>query len=89
MRWRRFRLRSLMILVFLAALALGVFDRVRRVEQVDWHRVREVSFLVVPVALMVILKLSLSVSYRAKRPGITDRDQAEPGDPGLTSDRSF
>ncbi len=67
MRRPRFRLRSLMILVLIAALGLAAAAQVARMEPVDFDEIRERLALVGAFLILVLLKLGSVFAIRARR----------------------
>jgi hypothetical protein len=83
MQNRRFRIRSLMVLVFLSALALAAYDQAGRLDRLDLTRIKEGSILFVPFLIMVALKFGLVMASRAKRAASEESTRPTPPDDAL------
>ena len=64
---RRFRLKTLMILVFGFALAFGAVAEVSRMNVLEWKEAKQGAILLLPFLIMVGLKLGLVVGAQARR----------------------
>jgi len=80
MSHRRFRLKTLMIVVFLSSLVLGTYVQASRMDAYDWTRLRERSIFFLPFLVLIVLKLGLVMAARARRSGSGD---PSPPDEGL------
>ena len=67
MRLPRFRLRSLMILVFLSSLAMATWVHVRRMDSSDLIEVGQRFFLFLPFLILVAAKSGLVAVFRSRR----------------------
>jgi hypothetical protein len=56
-----------MILVFLSSLVMAVGDQFRRMDALEWARLREGSILFVPFLTMIGLKFALVIGARTRR----------------------
>ncbi len=80
MPYPRFRLRSLMVLVLLASLALAVYHQFERLDRLELQRIREGSILFVPFLIFVALKIGLVASTRARRAAPEESARPTPPD---------
>jgi hypothetical protein len=86
MSFSRFRLRSLMILIFLSALVLAAGVQLSKMEPLGLFDFDERVFLFVPFLLLVIVKLGFVIAFRSKResredargPGPAEESRTEP-----------
>ena len=67
MRIIRFRLRTLMLLVVATGLALAAFDRIGRLDGLDFELLREGALIFVPFLIMLTLWLGLVIGPRMGR----------------------
>ena len=80
MRRPRFRLRSLMILVLLAALIMGAALHLSRIDPEDALGMEQRLFRILPVLILVLAKLGLIAWTQSRRRAVEIPTEARPVD---------